>query len=371
MKMKYTLAACAALGLLLAGPARAGTEEVIYSFQGGKTDGANPGAGLVAIGGVLYGITYNGGPFDVGTVFSVTAQGSERVLHGFQGGSDGAGPATGLTVFGRQLYGTTSSGTGFVTSIAGTEQPLFQFTTNKDGEGPSSRLLRVGGAFYGTTIDGGLLSNRGHGTFYKLGGKENLRVLHTFHFPTDGSRPFGDLIYENGAFIGTTLTGGAGFGTIYSLTPDGTETVLHVFRGSDGASPNGGLLDVGGTLYGTASGRGNPSNYGTVFKLAPDGTFTVLHAFAGGSDGAFPNGNLVEVNGTIYGTTFLGGPDNRGTIFTIAADGTYAVAYTFCCNSARRGAYPTDGLTLVNGSLYGMTANGGARDVGTVFRYRP
>jgi len=48
---------------------------VLYSFKGGKGDGANPHAGLLSVKDTLYGTTYYGGASDVGTVFSLTASG--------------------------------------------------------------------------------------------------------------------------------------------------------------------------------------------------------------------------------------------------------------------------------------------------------
>ena len=48
-----------------------GSENVVYAFGGGS-DGAGPFAGLINIGGTLYGTTIGGGDFGHGTVFAVT-----------------------------------------------------------------------------------------------------------------------------------------------------------------------------------------------------------------------------------------------------------------------------------------------------------
>ena len=42
---------------------------------------------------------------------------------------------------------------------------------------------------------------------------------------------------------------------------------------------------------------------GTVFKVTPNGVENVLHSFEGGSDGADPSGDLINLSGTLYGTT--------------------------------------------------------------------
>ena len=64
----------------------------------------------------LYGTTYYGGGSGCagergcGAVYAVAADGTETVLHSFQGSSDGANPYSGLIQVGSKLYGTTSSG---------------------------------------------------------------------------------------------------------------------------------------------------------------------------------------------------------------------------------------------------------------------
>src|SRR5262245_17854865 len=69
-----------------------------------------------------------------------------------------------------------------------------------------------------------------------------------------------------------------------------TLTTLYSFPGplSDGAELRGGLIaDAAGNLYGTTFGGGSGNGYGTVFKLTPMGTEIVLHRFTG-DDGAGP-----------------------------------------------------------------------------------
>jgi uncharacterized repeat protein (TIGR03803 family) len=93
-----------------------GTEAVLYSFcsQQNCTDGQKPQAGLILLKGTLYGMTFWGGSYNEGTVFSVdAATGAETVLHSFctrQSCRDGAYPYAGLMKLKRKLYGTTFSG---------------------------------------------------------------------------------------------------------------------------------------------------------------------------------------------------------------------------------------------------------------------
>ncbi len=91
--------------------------------------------------------------------------------------------------------------------------------------------------------------------------------------------------------------------------------MLHKFNNVDGAFPFGGVIrDVAGNLFGTTYGGGKYGfgiGYGTVFKLAPDGTETLLHSFAGGSDGQSPKAALIkDKTGDLYGTT-------GDTVFTL------------------------------------------------------
>ena len=109
--------------------------------------------------------------------------------------------------------------------------------------------------------------------------------------------------------------GSVGCGTVFKLTPSGNETVLYSFAGgNDGDGPWSTLVRDGqGNFYGTTffgggSGCTGDGGCGTVFKVSPGGTETVLYRFTGGTDGARPYGGVVlDAAGNIYGTTFEGG----------------------------------------------------------------
>jgi uncharacterized repeat protein (TIGR03803 family) len=93
--------------------------------------------------------------------------------------------------------------------------------------------------------------------------------------------------------------------------------------GSDGAWPLAGLIDVGGTLYGTTEKGGGgkcSGGCGTVFKITTTGVETVLYSFRGGGDGAYPEAGLIDVEGMLYGTANVGGGANSqgtGTVFKV------------------------------------------------------
>jgi uncharacterized repeat protein (TIGR03803 family) len=281
-----------------------GAEKVLYAFKGGS-DGAYPAANLIDVNGTLYGTTSLGGTGYRGTVFSVTTSGAEKVLHSFTGGSDGAQPLAELIDVKGVLFGTTfeggmckydkGCGTVFTVTLAGAEKVLYTFQGGPQGGFPSSGLVDVNGMLYGTTRYGGhynhhhdslCIQNGGCGTVYRLSTKGAEKVLHSFTSGSDGAVPEADLVAVNGVLYGTTpqgggtaslcLTGDGSCGTVYSITPDGTETVLYRFTGAtDGWMPLAPLTNLNGTLYGTTYHGGKRDTFrhgyglGTVFALKP------------------------------------------------------------------------------------------------------
>jgi uncharacterized repeat protein (TIGR03803 family) len=205
-------------------------------------------------------------------------------------------------------------------------------------------------------------------------------VLHNFGHGTDGAQPDGELINVKGTLYGTTTYGGGsskciyGCGTVFSASTTGSEKVLHSFKGGSGGAymPQSRLLDVNGTLYGTTYfGGGSGCSYyhgcGTVFSVSTAGSEKLLHRFADGSDGAFPSGALINVNGLLYGTTSGGGGDfDLGTVYTISTGGAENVLHRF--NVRHSGAQvPLASLIDVNGTLYGTTSAGGSSGGGTIY----
>ena len=333
--------------------ARADPLVVLYSFCGQYcTAGSEPEAGVINIGDMLYGTTTGGGAYGYGTVFAVDSKtGAGSALYAFQGGST-------------------------------------------DGSDPRAGLVDVNGILYGTTYEGGtggcysFTYKVGCGTVFALDPQTGTETL-VYSFQNngaDGGYPEAGLIDVDGTLYGTTLGLGAyGGGTVFSLDPaTGTETVLHSFapNGSDGYWPHAGLIDVGGTLYGTTAygGTGSEYGYGTVFALDPaTDAETVLYSFCSQKkcgDGAYPEAGLTALNGTLYGTTYQGGTINCsaqgcGTVFSLdPATGTETVLHLFQ-NNGKDGYWPYAGVTAVDGKLYGTASAGGAFYYGTVFSLDP
>jgi uncharacterized repeat protein (TIGR03803 family) len=170
---------------------------------------------------------------------------------------------------------------------------------------------------------------------------------------------------------GTTILGGVGAfpgnGTIFSVTPGGTETVLHRFKGvADGQCGfNCYLTNLGGTLYGTAY-NGGKDGLGSVFSIKPGGAFKTLYSASGKGDaGGYPKASPTNVGGTLYGTMSAGPSGKHGTVFSVATGGSLKTIFQFSGGSD--GAKPSSNLTLVGGKLYGTTATGGSKDEGTIY----
>lgn len=384
-------AALLSVTALAAAAPQSAAARAIYAFQGGL-DGGVPLGGLIDVNGMLYGTTSASSLANPGgTIFSIAPDGTETVLYRFRGGRhDGGAPGGPLLDIDGALYGTTSYGGGtgcdshlgcgtvFMLNPAGRETVLHEFRSGRDGKYPYDRVIDVNGTFYGTTLDGGghgCASGTGCGAVFALAADGTETVLHAFKGAADGSYPVGSLINIGDKLYGVTETGGAyGLGTVFSLSHSGHFSVLYSFQGgSDGANPFAGLMFDGGRLYGTTGSGGGAQSCaqgcGTVFSLGLDGTEAVLHAFGYGSDGAVPAAALIHVGKSLYGTTISGGAPGNGTVFKIDAQGNETVLHAFA--GGRDGYAPQSGLVAFDGALYGTTPNGGVFGLGTVFKIHP
>ncbi|HEX4159020.1 MAG TPA: choice-of-anchor tandem repeat GloVer-containing protein [Rhizomicrobium sp.] len=340
-------------------------EKVLHSFGDG-TDGVLPHGILLDVNGTLYGTTSEGGASDAGTLFALDPDtGKETLLHSFDY-TDGGYPDGGLIDVKGMLYGTTyfggsgGCGTGCGTVFAfdpgtGAEQVLHSFGVGTDGEYPDAGLVAVNGMLYGTTRQGGTgLNGSGRGTVFAIDRKTGAEtVLYSFcsqggQYCTDGALPQGDLIDVNGILYGTTTSGGAnceadgGCGTLFSLDPEsGAETVVYSFcrwsahgACTDGWGPFSGLVNVQGKLYGTTVSGGSKGGWGTVYSFDTiTGKERVLHSFSD-ANGAYPYAGVIDASGMLYGTTPFGGRNGGGTVYSVDPNsGATRVVYSFpSCN---------------------------------------
>jgi uncharacterized repeat protein (TIGR03803 family) len=328
-----------AMALILAAPAWAGSEQVLYQFKT-QRDGFRPLSGVLLLHGKIYGATDDGGRSrdgGDGTIYELTETKSgwaRKTLHNFTRGRDGGLPITDLTADkAGNLYGSTTEG--------GSQKACEKLVTNC---GTVFRLSRT-----------------------SAGWKET--VIHDFK-GKDGALPMGNMVWDDaGNLYGTAASGGkscgveCGNGTVFKLSPSGKgwefETI-HFFNGADGGGPMSLFRDNAGNLYGSTGG-GGAYGYGTVYELSPSGkgwTLTTLYSFTGGADGSGPYGPVLYKNGVIYGTTVDGGASGfYGTVYQLKhSNGAWQESVLYSFMSGDDGSYPCCGVVMdVEGNLYGTT----------------
>ena len=167
------------------------TYSVLHRFLSDGTDGSTPST-LTLSGGVLYGVTKDGGTNNNGTLFKLGTDGKNyQIIQDF-GASDitsGVNPAGSPLVDGNTIYGVTQQGA------------------------VSAKL----GTIYAINTDG-----------------SNYRVLQSLTDYINGSHPSGGLLLCSNQLLGATRYGGgsddlskmAGYGlhggSLFSLNPDGS-----------------------------------------------------------------------------------------------------------------------------------------------------
>ena len=124
-------------------------------------------------------------------------------------------------------------------------------------------------------------------------------------------------------------------------------------------------------LYGLAA-TGGQHGYGALIRIAPSGERRVLHSFAVAREVEQTYRLAFAPDGQhLYGVTQRGGEHDGGVIFRVRRDGAdYQAVHSFGGPGA--GAVPSSPLLRASdGRYYGVTATGGERGGGTLYRYDP
>jgi uncharacterized repeat protein (TIGR03803 family) len=395
ISIRTTVAWLAALLLIGASPVQAQTGTVLYNFTG-TPDGANPTSRLTFNGGNLYGTTYSGGLYGMGSVFELAPNGNggwnETLLYSFcpaaPSCTDGQNPTYSYVTFDSNgnLYGTVYAGgtlgDGAVfelsPSLGGwTEKVLYSFADSPDGANPvNGVIMDKGGNIYGTAYSGG---TTGNGAVYELS-------------PATGGGWTEQVIYNiNSTYAGLTMDAagniyGPAYGSIFELSPNGTggwnPTVIFTFTAGNGATqgsdPDGTLaLDSSGSLYGTTYLGGSEGD-GTVFKLTrgSKGKWSEKLLLSMGKPNLKPFGGIIfDTAGDIFGTATEGGVDADGDVYELVAPPAGKTGYTgkvvYHFNGTT-GNEPFGSLVIDSqGYLYGTTYMGGSSGNGVVFEVNP
>lgn len=214
------------------------SEAVLHSFADNTTDGGGPTAVVLDSLGRLYGTTVVGGKYNAGTIFElglVQGKWQETVLHDFADNSgDGGHADSGVTIRREALYGATEYGgpygLGTIYSLSRQgnrpqEAILDSFTNNgMDGFAPQGVLsFDPAGHLYGTTYGGG---DSGYGTVFALIHSDkgwNQKTLYSFTGGSDGGFTYSNLLRDSaGNLYGTTVCGGSsqdcsGYGVVFEI----------------------------------------------------------------------------------------------------------------------------------------------------------
>jgi uncharacterized repeat protein (TIGR03803 family) len=395
------------------------TEQTLYSFIGGPTDGGNPYTGPITDAkGNLYGATSNGGPGVGGIVYALihNAQGKwkEKILYSFPAFSgDGSGLQMQHLAIDKHgaLYGVTVGGgannDGIVFKLSpGTPQwkeTILHTFTGADGAGYNNGgglTFDAKGNLYGTTSVGGDPACN-CGVVFQLhplkNGTWSFKVLHTFTgFPPgaqcgsfyDGADPGNNTpaVDSAGNVYGTTSSGGNGCsngGTVWELSPvqggGWNYSILHYMNGdADTGAYSGGVLDSAGNFYyAELSGQivelVKSQGYALQFLYQPQNC---------GNPQACPVGNYDTVSfdqaGNLYWASTSLNPlgNSLGALSELSPNGqggwNLTILYAFPNDGQEGGVQPYAGVTVdASGNVYGTCIGGGTHSEGTVWEITP
>jgi uncharacterized repeat protein (TIGR03803 family) len=285
---------------------------MVHGFTGGNA-GAHPWSVLQSVKGDFYVSTEGASAAEgdeFGSIFEMTSDGNLTLLHAFNG-SDGSGPMILTQGTDFRFYGVTTNGgpnnigTIFRISWTGVFEVLHNFE-NATGGWPNGALIQANdGNFYGTTSEGG---NTGSGVLFRITPSGTYTVLHEFSGGAEGGGPQGRLVQASDGYLyGTAAYGGeSGYGVIYRATLAGAITPLHSFSLSEGYNANSQLMQhTNGRLYG-GTAAGGTFNQGIFYSfdagLPPFVSYLPTYGRAGGEaqilGQGFSDTSKVFFNGT-------------------------------------------------------------------------
>ena len=246
-----------------------------------STTGAYPQGSLITDGTYLYGMTWMGGTNDNGVLFKIKiADNTFTKLLDFATASPtiGGRPSGNLYFDGTYLFGMTTEGGLYNLGLIFKIKPdgtgyanILDFMGADNGQAPYGSLISDATYLYGMTRQGGL-NNKGVIFKIKKDGT-NYVDLYDFNGNPNGQIPNGSLISDGTNLYGMTMQGGTsaacganGCGTLFQIKTDGTgfTTILNFAGVSNGSFPYGSLISDGNNLFGMTNSGGLGT--GIIFK---------------------------------------------------------------------------------------------------------
>ncbi len=325
----------------------------------GAGSGTAPFGSLLYDGTYLYATPQIGGSNNSGTLIKIKLDGSgyKKLLDMKSAYSNASRPEGTLVSDGTWLYGVgydgglNNKGSVFKVHPDSTGYTdLHSFIgTGGSGNYLTSGVILVGNILYGIAQSGG---TSGLGVMYKVDPNTmQYDTLINFRGVSNGAFPHSAPYFDGTFLYGTTFGGGIhhGNGTLFRIKPNGQGylKLLDFDSLPNGKSPMGDLISDGTYLYGTA-GQGGTNNNGTVFKYQ---YCTPPAVTANASAASVCAGTTVTLTGGgTMSYTWTGGVTN-GVAFVPAVTTTYTVTgrdtLTGCKNTAVK-TITVNALPVVN-----------------------
>jgi len=326
----------------------------------------------------FFGVSSHGGNSNFGTIVMTDGNGENmRILFSFPGQNLGHPinfcEADNGKIYGIAIMGPLNQGLLFEWNPNTDLYSIkVQFNGTEKGANPLSLMKADNGKLYGVTSEGGA---HDFGVFFEwdlstetFTKNVDFNRTETGEFPTRGKL----VQAHNGRIYGMTKSGGAnGIGFLFEWDPLTRSYANKLdFEADVTGSYHKGILALGpeGKLYGTTS-RGGADNRGVLFSWDPgDQSFIRIMDF--NVDSIQPAGPMILAdNGKFYGTSSSGGRHNKGMLFEYdPSNDSCSAKIEF--DGGENGGDPKGVLIQSsNGTLYGMTEEGGANDFGVLFEY--
>lgn len=277
-------------------------------------DGGPIGAPFLGAGGLLYGLTFDGGPTGIGSVYTIHPGGKITTLIAFNG-TDGEYPTSLVQAQDGTLYGTTyyggshGDGNAYRLSPAGTFTNIVSCTL-KNCLYPIGLVIGTDGNVYGIS-EGDAQGFSNNGQLFAI--TPRFRTEVNFN-KTVANTPWDLELGRDGSLYGLTQDLYTYKSQFWRFTPPSTLTFLGTYR-FPGSGAFGPQIQAGnGDFYGTL--MGDVKHPGWVYQLTPAGAFRIVAAF-NGKDGTGPDELTLGAGGALYGTTESGGSTGGGVIFKL------------------------------------------------------